>query len=206
MGDLLSEEGDWIRISAHGAGADSADFAALAEGVADSLASAARNDVSVPSQDLAATCDDIADIDLIRGTLETNTPLMFAGGGGGWSPRSAAQSMAGLPGIPSCGISAASNDLAAYGTIDWLQEAEWAFDSAGVEELENVSVPGAREDSGYATCDEADDSCSVHFVLDGNWVIVTAVALQLPFDDPTIQASEVAPRDAALAIAALVSQ
>jgi hypothetical protein len=204
-GEVLTEDEAWVAVRTGVVGVDTATFATMVERIAGTLSSAGGSEFTVAEQTLAETCDGVADIEAIREALGTATPLGFSGGGGGWSIVSAAQSLAGLPGIPSCGISAQADPMAGYGSIDWLPSGAWAFEESGTQDRDPIELLGARDNAGYLACDASETACTVSFMLDESWVIASANELALPYPDPTLQPATLSVRDAAVAIAELVA-
>lgn len=200
---ILTTDSEWISVSSGGSVIPAQEFAAFVQEVEERLSVAGANDVTPPTQLLGESCDAAVDIEAIRDALGTKTVLAFVDGGGGWSIASAAKSLAGLPGIPACNISAAADEYAAYGGITWLQQAEWAFSDADVSDGERFELPGAQTDSGFITCGDP-VSCSASFLLDGHWVIASANELDPTASLAEAQPSALSPRDAAIAIARLV--
>jgi hypothetical protein len=203
--ELLSSEGEWVAVRSSAAGRDTAGFVQLVESVTGRLSEARGGGVTVATQTFAETCAEIADIGAIRSELGIETALAFAGGAGGWSIVSAAQSLAGLPGIPSCSLVATEDPTAAFGSVAWLQDAEWAFADWDAEDRAPVEVIGADDNTGFIVCDASEMECDVSFLLGDVWIIASACDLAQVNPNSSLQPAALTVRDAAVAIAELVA-
>jgi hypothetical protein len=204
VAEVLTVDGSWITLTVHGAAAEPTAFDPTVEGVVAELDGAERTELAgVPEQHLAEDCEDLAAMQSIRAAFDTSATLEYGTAGGGWSLFSAAQTLAGLPAIPSCFIQSQGN-RAAFGQITLLQEAAWAFDKEGVSAGERVTLAGADDDAGYRTCGSDFDGCTVDFMVDDTWVRVAVFVPEPLVPGESIDPGSSSPPEAAVNIAEII--